>query len=175
MKSTMNAAAAAAGFLRSGVKYNKQEIVHAIEAHAKQLLSDGRLHLTKGYIQHSDMTVFQHCAHVAYISCVLCVKLGLKNISYDELIRASLLHDYFLYDWHDGPPFNFRHAFGHPTFAAHNAARDYKLTAKEIQIIKRHMWPLTIIPPTCREGWIVVLADKICTLLEVGRKECVRL
>ena len=174
MKATVNAAAKAACFLRSGVSYNKQEIVRAIEHQAKLLLAEGNLAKTKEYIQHSDMSVFQHCVHVAYISCLLCVKLKL-NVSWDELIRAALLHDYFLYDWHDGPPFNFKHAFGHPTFAARNAARDYKLTAKEIQIIKRHMWPLTVVPPTCREGWIVVLADKICTLLEVARKERVRL
>lgn len=174
MNHSVNSAAAAATFLRSGVKYNKTEIVRAIQHQAKLLLAEGNLHKTKEFIQHSDMTVFQHCAHVAYISCVLCVKFGI-DVSWDEMIRAALLHDYFLYDWHDGPAFNFRHAFGHPTFAARNAARDYKLTEKEIQIIKRHMWPLTIVPPTCREGWIIVLADKICTLLEVGRRECVRL
>ncbi len=174
MRSTTGSAAKAADLLRSGVKYNKAEIVHAIQYQAKLLLAEGRLSETKQFIQHSDMSVFQHCAHVAYISCLLCVKLGIR-VSWNELIRAALLHDYFLYDWHDGPPFNFKHAFGHPGFAARNAARDYHLTRKEIQIIKCHMWPLTFVPPTCREGWIVVLADKICTLLEVGRKECVRL
>ena len=174
MKTTMNAAAAAAGFLRSGVKYSKREIVQAIQHQAKLLLAEGRLSETKQFIQHSDMTVFQHCAHVAYISCVLCVKLGL-DVSWEDLIRASLLHDYFLYDWHELKAFDFRHAFGHPTMAMHNALADYKLTDKEKQIIQRHMWPLTIVPPTCREGWIVVLADKLCTLLEVGRKERVRL
>ena len=174
MNRTANAASKTAHFLRSGVQYNKEEIVQAIKHQAKLLFAEGRLRETKGFTQHSDMSVFQHCAHVAYMSCVICVKLRL-DVSWDELIRAALLHDYFLYDWHDGPAFNFKHAFGHPTFAANNAARDYHLTPKEIQIIKRHMWPLTIVPPTCREGWVVVLADKICTLLEVGRKERVRL
>lgn len=174
MNSTMKTAAVTAYFLHSGVKYNKAEIVHAIEYQARLLLTEGQLSKTKGFIQHSDMTVFQHCAHVAYISCLLCVKLGIR-VSWNELIRAALLHDYFLYDWHNGPAVNFKHAFGHPTFAARNAAKDYQLTRKEVQIIKRHMWPLTFVPPTCREGWIVVLADKICTILEVGRKERVRL
>ena len=28
------------------------------------------------------------------------------------------------------------------------------------------MWPLTVIPPMCREAWIVTTADKYCSLLE---------
>ena len=38
------------------------------------------------------------------------------------------------------------------------------ITCKDI--IKKHMWPLTIIPPACREAWIVTAADKYCSLLE---------
>jgi len=28
------------------------------------------------------------------------------------------------------------------------------------------MWPLTVIPPMCREAWIVTTADKYCSLME---------
>ena len=28
------------------------------------------------------------------------------------------------------------------------------------------MWPLTVVPPMCREAWIVTTADKWCSLLE---------
>lgn len=28
------------------------------------------------------------------------------------------------------------------------------------------MWPLTIVPPCCREAWIVTTADKWCSFLE---------
>ena len=30
----------------------------------------------------------------------------------------------------------------------------------------RHMFPLVPVPPTCREAWIVCLADKWCALRE---------
>lgn len=165
---------APAFMLRSGVKYQKKEIVAAVRSQAELLLQKGRLSETKGFIQHSDMSVYQHCCHVAYICCVICIRLNL-DVSWEEMIRGALLHDYFLYDWHNTPPFNFRHAFGHPTMAMKNALMDYPLTEKEMQIIQRHMWPLTIVPPTCKEAWVIVLADKICTLLEVFRKERVRL
>ena len=37
---------------------------------------------------------------------------------------------------------------------------------KEKEIIRKHMWPLTIIPPTCREAWIVNSADTFISLME---------
>lgn len=160
--------------LRSGVNYQKQELIEAVRREAALLLQEGRLSETKGFIQHADLSVYQHCCHVAYICCVLSVRMKL-DVSWREMIRGALLHDYFLYDWHDTPPFNFRHAFGHPTMAMKNAMADYELTIKERQIIQRHMWPLTFMPPTCKEAWMIVLADKICTVLEVFRKERVRL
>ena len=99
----------------------------------------------------------------------------IRQVSYREMIRGALLHDYFLYDWHKGKHPDFGHAFGHPERALRNALRDYKLTEREMQIIRHHMWPLTVIPPTCREAWVIIAADKICTVLEVFRKERVRL
>lgn len=167
-------AARRTAMLHPGVKYNKNEIITAIRQEAELLLQEGRLSETRQYVQHSDMSVFQHCCHVAYLCCVLSVRMGL-DVSYRELIRGALLHDYFLYDWHHTHAFNFRHAFGHPTLAMKNALMDYPLTEKEMQIIQRHMWPLTVVPPTCKEGWVIVIADKICTILEVFRKELVRL
>ncbi len=160
--------------LRAGVRYQKHEIVAAIRSQAIPLLASGRLAMTKQFVQHSDLSVFQHCAHVAYISCVICMKLGLR-VDYQEMIRGALLHDYFLYDWHDRRACHPYHPTYHPTLAMRNASLDYSLTKKEKQIIQRHMWPLTIIPPTCPEAWAVTMADKICTLLEVFRKERVRL
>lgn len=47
-----------------------------------------------------------------------------------------------------------------------NASREYRLTEREKEIIRKHMWPLTVVPPTCREAWIVTAADKWCSMLE---------
>lgn len=38
-----------------------------------------------------------------------------------------------------------------------------------LEIIRKHMWPFTIAPPTCREAWIVTAADKYCSLPEMLR------
>jgi len=42
-----------------------------------------------------------------------------------------------------------------------------EISEKEYNIILRHMWPLTVIPPKYKEGWIVTFSDKYCAFLEV--------
>ena len=56
--------------------------------------------------------------------------------------------------------------FYHPGRALVNAKKEYVVTKKQEDIIKKHMWPLTVVPPMCREAWIVTTADKYCSLLE---------
>ena len=77
-----------------------------------------------------------------------------------------MLHDYFLYDWHQKDSAHRLHGFRHPKTALGNAQRDYHLNWKEKNIIARHMFPLIPVPPQCREAWIVCLADKWCALGE---------
>lgn len=99
---------------------------------------------------------------------IQCRCTGILPCSERELIRGALLHDYFLYDWHDRSRENYQalHGFYHPGIALKNASKEYKLTLREKDIIKKHMWPLTIVPPRCREAWIVTTADKYCSILE---------
>lgn len=37
----------------------------------------------------------------------------------------------------------------------------------EIDIIKKHMWPLTIVLPKYKEALVVMLVDKYCALMEM--------
>lgn len=57
-------------------------------------------------------------------------------------------------------------AFATRFFALARAEEDFELTSRERNIIVRHMFPLVPVPPTCREAWIVCLADKWCALRE---------
>ena len=81
-------------------------------------------------------------------------------------MRGALLHDYFLYDWHEAPGKHKLHGFTHPKTALRNAMRDTGLNEIEKDIIIHHMFPLTPIPPKSREGMIVCTADKICAAKE---------
>ncbi|MFR7670499.1 MAG: hypothetical protein ACLU0O_07265 [Collinsella sp.] len=63
----------------------------------------GPLDLTHEFIQHGDVTVYAHVTSVARASLSFAERLGRAGISVDRasLLRGALLHDYFLYDWHD--------------------------------------------------------------------------
>lgn len=149
-------------------EYVKQRELHRkIENAAKDILQSPNFRSTKEHIQHGNMTVNNHCMNVAKYSLVLSQKLHI-NCNEKELIRGALLHDYFLYDWHDEDhrqPYKL-HGFFHPGRALRNAMKEYNLTEREKDIIRKHMWPLTVIPPMYREGWIVTMADKWCSLME---------
>ena len=131
-----------------------------------------RLDEMKQYLSHSDISVYTHAVKVAYTAYRFAVKY---NIPCDlrALVRGGLLHDYYLYDWHD-PNKGFRwHGFKHHRLALANAERDLPLTRRERNIIASHMFPLTFWSvPRCREAWMVTVADKIVASEETARKYC---
>lgn len=130
------------------------------------LVQSSRFSLTKNFIQHGKISVYSHCLSVAVMSVRIAKYFGIK-VDYHALIRGALLHDYFLYDWHneDGGTHKW-HGFTHPKTALRNANEDFKLSKVESDIIVHHMFPLVPIPPKSREAWLVCLADKVCALKE---------
>ena len=117
------------------------------------------------YIQHGTTTCREHCIRVSYIAYRICRENGWD---YRAAARGGLLHDLFLYDWH--APVRERghrlHGFTHPRTAAENAEKYFSITEKERQVILRHMWPLTPVPPANMAGMAVVWADKVCGFYE---------
>jgi len=144
-----------------------REIQLQIKKDASDILASKNFSRMKEYIQHGNVTVNAHVLTVARYSIILSEVL---HIPCDKraLIRGALLHDYFLYDWHVPDELNPHklHGFYHPGVALRNALCEYDLSEREKDIIKKHMWPLTVVPPCCREAWIVTTADKWCSLLE---------
>ena len=61
------------------------------------------------------------------------------------------------------------HGFEHPRKALKNAEEAFSLTAVERDIILRHMWPLTIVPPKYAESYVIVMYDKYCSTMETFR------
>ncbi len=118
------------------------------------------------FIHHSQVTCLEHCLSVSYHSFLLCRRLGLDSRS---AARSGLLHDLYLYDWHIQHPEPGLHGYTHPATALRHARQYFTLNQREINAIERHMWPLTLRPPTCRVAWMVCLVDKYCALVEVLR------
>lgn len=136
------------------------EIVHDI------ITSEKVLEMKK-YRQHCDVDCFAHCYFVAYT----CYKIAKKlKLDYVSISRAGMLHDFFLYDWHapKGDRKGF-HAFTHGKCACNNALKIFNLSPKEQDMIITHMWPATLRPPKSIEGFILIIVDKYCTIVETNR------
>ena len=118
----------------------------------------------KKYKQHYSTTCYDHCYSVAYD----CYKIAKKlNLDYVSLTRAAMLHDLFLYDWHIKGDRKGFHAFTHGRCACNNAEKLFNLNDKEKDIIIKHMWPVTVIPPKSIEGFILTGVDKYCATEEI--------
>ncbi len=132
---------------------------------AKPIAGDERARRMVQYIQHGDKSTYDHCLSVAYTAFLMNRRL---HIGADEesLVKAALLHDYFLYDWHTKG--DHLHGYHHPEIAGENAKKDFDISDKEKMMIETHMWPLTLLHmPRSREAWILTAADKICSTKEV--------
>lgn len=118
------------------------------------------------YRQHGNVSCLQHCIFVSYISFLFCRKAGWDSRS---AARGALLHDLFLYDWHDTDLTGLGHGFTHPITALNNANSHFSLNATEQDIIKKHMWPLVLAMPKFKESFVVTFADKYCAIAETLR------
>lgn len=120
-------------------------------------------------IQHGDISVVQHILSVAYISFRISRKL---KFDFVKTAKGALLHDLFYYDWHDPDPSHRLHGYYHPGFALKNARElsrkiGAELSELEENIIHRHMFPLTPVPPKFKESILVCIVDKYVATKEI--------
>ncbi|MCR4990453.1 MAG: HD domain-containing protein [Lachnospiraceae bacterium] len=153
---------------RLNKEYSKHRELHKkLDEYASDILSSESFQSTRVHVQHGSIPVHRHCIDVAKQSLTLSHILHAR-VNEREMTRGALLHDYFLYDWHnkEARPKGL-HGYTHPDSALRNAQRDFDLSDIEKDIIRSHMWPLTLRRiPQCKEAWIVTLADKYCSTLE---------
>ncbi len=125
---------------------------------AAPLLDNPTVKALSQYNHHRGKTRLDHVKEVAWLSF-----LWGKRLSLDcrAIVRGALLHDLFFYDWlREGPRL---HGFRHHNIALKNARKITSLSRKEEDIIKKHMWPLTIIPPRYPESFVVSFVDTFCS------------
>lgn len=152
-----------------GSQITEYKIAKRIFTYGKDIILTDEAQMMKNFIQHGKTSVFEHAISVAKYSVITALWLESRfgvEVDYKSLIRGALLHDYFLYDWHDKHVFHNLHGFTHPITALNNAVRDFNLNSIERDIIRKHMFPLTLIPPKTLESLIVCFADKRCALCE---------
>lgn len=144
-----------------------EEYLKTINKYADNILNYPKYKSQSKYIQHGKTSVLTHEMNVA----IYCLKLVNRyNIKIDKkaLIRGSLLHDYFLYDWHTSK--NHFHGFSHAKIAMNNAIRDFNINNIERNMIITHMFPLNLRIPKYKESIILCIADKIVATKETFKR-----
>lgn len=151
--------------------------MESVEAEYQEIISNfissEPVQQMKQYIQHGDTSTYEHCLRVSYYSYKLAKRWGL-----DCRVCAigGLLHDLFLYDWHDKNregknEFRLPHGFTHNIVAERNARRYFHIDRRCSDIILTHMFPLTLWRiPRYRESYVVLLVDKYISFLEVFQR-----
>ena len=135
----------------------------AFEACVRDLLTSDAVLRMDAFIQHGDFTCLEHCMLVSYYSYLCC---RLLRLDCGSAARGGLLHDLFLYDWHVKSGNAGLHAFRHPQKALDNANACFALNPREQDIIRKHMWPLTVFLPKYPETLVVCAVDKYFAVAE---------
>ena len=146
------------------MKY-KETAAAVVRRYGGDILGSQGMLLSQSFRQHGDVSVALHC----FFAAVVCVRLARAlalRVDTRALVRGALLHDYFLYDWHDPDPSHRLHGFRHAGFALRNAGRDFSLGPIERNMIASHMFPMNLVLPRFRESLLLCLADKICSFCE---------
>lgn len=150
------------GLFEKWKKY-RSDITMEFYTHISELLENDKVIELDNFIHHYCYTRLKHSLDVAYYSFMITRILRWDSKS---VARAGLLHDLFFYDWRD-EDFQGRHAADHPKIALENARTVCDINDKEANIILRHMWLATAVPPRYKEGYIVTFVDKYCAVREL--------
>ena len=114
--------------------------------------------------KHHGITRYEHSMRVAYFSYIV---TKLLRLDYKETTEAALLHDFFTDEVKEKN--GIARLRQHPSCAVENAKKYFELSAKQEDIIKTHMFPVTFTPPKYLESWIVDLVDDVASIYERGK------
>ncbi len=143
-----------------------QRIIRLINKYGSDIIQSEKFEQEKKFIQHGTTTTYTHSLCVTYISVWLAVRSRYK-VDMRTVVRGALLHDYFLYDWHESGIREGLHGYKHAAISLENAKRDFGIDDKISKVIYCHMFPLNLTHvPMSREARIVCVADKMCASIE---------
>ena len=150
--------------IRRSLRRFQSETVSEFYLHIQPLLENEQVQELENYVQHNCYSRLSHSLDVAYYSFFVA-----KLLRWDcgSAARGGLLHDLYFYDRGEGEDAVKRHLRNHPKIALENARKVCALNKVEENIIRSHMWLITLTPPRYKEGFVVTFVDKYCALREL--------
>ena len=152
--------------MTSGEKMNRN-----IDTVLGEVVANPKVREMKKFIQHGRVTTYDHCESVARLCYEINERFSL-GCDLKVLLWGAMLHDFYLYDWHEKDGGTHRlHGYRHAERACRNARKYFHVGSSILQVIYCHMWPLNITRiPRSREAWVVCIADKCVSLQETVRR-----
>lgn len=120
---------------------------------------------------HKKGTIAQHSLDTAGYALRISRWLSRRGVSVNEreTVRASLLHDIGMTEDEVFLSPSRIKAYTHPQEGSRIAREEFGVSELQADAILRHMWPIGHIPPHSIEGWVLVAADKCCSIHEIHR------
>ncbi len=137
-------------------KYLDEEFFNIIE----RIIDNKEFQKTKD-ITHHGITRYDHCLRVAYFSYKVSKFL---HLNYQEITEAAILHDFFLNEMESENGLD--RLRKHPQIAAENAKKYFNINKRQEDMIKTHMFPITLAPPTHIGSYIIDIVDDVAAIYE---------
>ena len=148
------------------MKLNEEE-KRELEELYLSFLNNEKIQRMKDIPMHRGSNCYLHSFKVAKLA----IRNGLryKSVDLKKILIASILHDYYLYDWRKDRSLRKKHGSRHPVIASDNAMKDFNIDKSIQKIIKSHMWPINFKNfPDSKEARILGVADKTITIKEAS-------
>ena len=146
---------------RNGMKTEKElKRLNKYLEYTEDLLSDETVRSMTQYHHHREVTTHFHSVYVSYTVFRMCDRLMPKYER--QIIRASLLHDFYLYEWYTEKHDEY-HIWYHPKQAVKNIEEHFgKMSDMQRNMVMSHMFPACRENPHSIGAWLLTVADKYC-------------
>lgn len=140
--------------------------------YGKDVLQSKRFQKGFSVRHHLRYNVAQHSIRVAECAYDIALWLQKRGVKVDPeaVVHSALLHDIGMTDDEVRDLPSYKKLFRHPVRSAEILENEYHCSPEELDAVLGHMWPLSGKAPHHLTGWIVIAADKLCSLREATSK-----